>query len=128
MIHNDVQIGSSIHTPEGFEWVPLMDYAIKNNVSLSTLRRHIKANKVHFRIEGNKYFLLDHSLPELSVKPLTPPVNPFKSQNNDSDLLQKIRQLESQLRKTQEEVTDLKTLLALYEDRWGQSNVSNFDL
>lgn len=38
-------------------WLSLMEYAMQNDVSLSTLRRHIKAQKVRYRSENGRYFI-----------------------------------------------------------------------
>lgn len=40
-------------------WLPLTDYSLKYKVSISTLRRRIKSEKIQFRSEDGKYFLLD---------------------------------------------------------------------
>ncbi len=73
------------------EWVPLMEYATRMGLSLSTLRRHIKAKKVPFRIENGKYLLLCTS----------------------SD---RVQELERDLKRAREEIAELKTLIALYEE------------
>ena len=89
------------------EWFPLMEYAIKRGVSLSTLRRHIKSNKIRYRVEGGKYILFDDGgLPPPLVTLPTP----------DEGMNSKVRKLESDLRKAQEEIAELKTLIALYEE------------
>lgn len=36
-----------------------MDYAIKKSVSISTLRRYIKSNRIKYRTENGKYMLWD---------------------------------------------------------------------
>ncbi|MES3036821.1 MAG: hypothetical protein V4736_02855 [Bdellovibrionota bacterium] len=41
------------------EWLPLTDYATKYKVSVSTLRRRIKAEDIQFRFEDGKYLLID---------------------------------------------------------------------
>ena len=91
------------------EWLPLMEYAIKKGVSLSTLRRHIKANKVKYKIENGRYLLFDGDFfPKNS-----PPI-----QNRESLGLQsKLQKLERDLQKAQEEIAELKMLIALYEER-----------
>ena len=38
-------------------WISLMDYANDYGVSLSTLRRHIKAGKIEHKIENGRYLL-----------------------------------------------------------------------
>lgn len=94
------------------EWLPLMEYAIKKGVSLSTLRRHIKSNKVRYRVEGGKYLLFDDGglIPSL-------PSNPVAHVVPDEVLLSKVRKLEIDLRIAQEEIAELKTLIALYEEK-----------
>ncbi|MES2856027.1 MAG: hypothetical protein V4692_09190 [Bdellovibrionota bacterium] len=42
-------------------WLLLTDYASKYRISVSTLRRRIKAHQVQFRFEGGKYLLLDEA-------------------------------------------------------------------
>jgi hypothetical protein len=41
-------------------WLPLADYSIKKNISISTLRRRIKSGDIKFRFDEGKYFLLDN--------------------------------------------------------------------
>ena len=40
-------------------WIPLTDYSSKHRVSVSTLRRRIKADDIKFRFHDGKYFLID---------------------------------------------------------------------
>ena len=42
-------------------WLPLAEYSIKKNVSISTLRRRIKSGEVKFRFDDGKYFLFDEN-------------------------------------------------------------------
>ena len=83
------------------QWVPLVDFAVKRGVSLSTLRRYIKQGKVVFRVENGRYLLRDDgSFPRAKVHPLQV----------------QVVKLESDLQKAQEEIAELKTLIAFYED------------
>ena len=41
------------------EWLSLAEYSIKHKVSISTLRRRIKAEDIQYRLEDGKYFILD---------------------------------------------------------------------
>ncbi len=41
------------------EWLSLMEYSNKYNLSLSTIRRRIKNSQLEFRLSGGKYFILD---------------------------------------------------------------------
>jgi hypothetical protein len=40
-------------------WIPLTDYSSKHRVSVSTLRRRIKAEDIKYRFQDGKYYLLD---------------------------------------------------------------------
>ncbi len=40
-------------------WLPLAEYSMKHQVSISTLRRKIKAEDIHFRFDDGKYLILD---------------------------------------------------------------------
>lgn len=44
-------------------WLTLMEYSNRHRVSISTLRRRIKANEMTFQFADGKYFLLEDSLP-----------------------------------------------------------------
>jgi predicted site-specific integrase-resolvase len=113
------------------QWIPLMDYSMKTGVSLSTLRRHIKAGKIEFRRHEGRYLLKDESPGQASVRSASPssfsttrPETIFSRVSSDSrpsvadsrnvDDLNAIR---LQLRHAQEEIAELKTLLACYEER-----------
>lgn len=40
-------------------WVPLLEYAVKKGISISTLRRRIRANKIKYQLQEGKYFIFD---------------------------------------------------------------------
>ncbi|OGQ18443.1 MAG: hypothetical protein A3B70_01170 [Deltaproteobacteria bacterium RIFCSPHIGHO2_02_FULL_40_11] len=40
-------------------WLPLLEYAVCKGMSVSTLRRRIKANKIQYELREGKYFLWD---------------------------------------------------------------------
>lgn len=42
-------------------WLPLAEYSMKHHVSISTLRRRIKADDINFRFDDGKYFILDEA-------------------------------------------------------------------
>ncbi len=44
-------------------WLPLADYSMKYKISVSTLRRRIKAEDIQFRFDDGKYLLLDEAAP-----------------------------------------------------------------
>lgn len=90
-----------------------MDYAMKNGVSLSTLRRYIKAGKIQFKSENGKYLIL--SSQPASHDWLNP--SEFDSDNLDG----RVSNLEVELKKAQEEISELKMLVAIYEERLFQN-------
>jgi len=40
-------------------WLPITEYAVKNRVSVSTIRRRIKNQELKHKLESGKYFILD---------------------------------------------------------------------
>lgn len=48
------------------KWMLLTDYSNKYKISISTLRRRIKAKQIRFRLDGGKYYLLDSHYPDRS--------------------------------------------------------------
>lgn len=43
-------------------WLPLTDYSTKYKISVSTLRRRIKADDIRYRFEDGKYFIMDEPM------------------------------------------------------------------
>ncbi len=39
-------------------WLPLTEYSVKSGVSLSTIRRKIKSNRIQYRLEKGRYLIL----------------------------------------------------------------------
>jgi ABC-type uncharacterized transport system permease subunit len=48
-------------------WLPLTEYSNKHRVSISTLRRRIKAEDIRFRFEDGKYLILDEAPKKTAV-------------------------------------------------------------
>lgn len=123
------------------EWIPLMDYAGRTGISLSTLRRYIKSNRIPHRTEDGRYLLLFQENPDgdgkagepssrqRTVAPLTdgtrkraPVTGPATEVSNSGEMQSKIRKLALELRKAHEEIAELKTLIAFYEESLGAGN------
>ncbi len=90
-------------------WLSIMDYAVKNDVSLSTIRRYIKTNKIHYRMEHGKYFLQDEAPPEGIF------ANGLGS--SASRLEGRVEVLERRLNEAVEQISELKMLVAIYEEK-----------
>lgn len=88
-----------------------MEFAVKKGVSLSTLRRHIKANKIPYRVENGRYLLLDNE----GFEEQTPVVS--HDDGRSPHLQSRLQQMENQLKQAQEEIAELKMLIALYEEK-----------
>jgi len=117
-------------------WLPLNEYSNKYRVSLSTLRRRIRANEIEFRFDDGKYWLSD--------SPIAKPPHGIVSRaeysenqtgddlmapqpegllNSAQNLLQELKNAyvkvlhdkEEQITQLKEEVIDLKTLVKILE-------------
>lgn len=86
-------------------WVPLLQFAVKKGMSISTLRRHIKAGKVQFQLEAGRYLIFD---PEAVVA---------SKSSSEPKVVHDKNRLEEDLQKAHEEIAELKTLIALYEEQ-----------
>jgi hypothetical protein len=90
-----------------------MEYANRRRVSLSTLRRQIKADKIQYRLEHGKYLVFD----EASLDPLEV-IQSIKKSGDHSGLLEaKLQALESAIRLKDEQLSELQMLVSLYEDQ-----------
>ena len=118
-------------------YLPLNEYSSKFRISLSTLRRRIRADEIEYRFEGGKYWLAErpptkygHIMGQQKVEPtaVIQPA-PATAQSADSllDSAQKMMQelksayvsvlheKENQITELKEEVSDLKTLVTILE-------------
>lgn len=94
------------------EWVPLLDYSVQTGVSLSTLRRYIKAGRIEFRLEDGRYLLPVHGMVNNQGGGKdTSPVDGHSKEGRAE-----IARLEMELRKAREENAELRMLVALYEE------------
>jgi predicted site-specific integrase-resolvase len=102
---------------ENGTWIPLMDYAMKNGVSLSTLRRYIKAGKIAYKSEHGKYFIFS-----TTEAPRTAEAEWMRASTDAKPALEpRVEKLEVELKRAQEEISELKMLVAIYEERLFQN-------
>jgi cell division protein FtsB len=80
-------------------WLSILDYANIKRISISTIRRSIKAGHVKYKEENGKYFLWTNR-------------NVDKAQHTS---MFEFEALKAENKKLIEEITDLKTLLSAYE-------------
>ena len=101
-------------------WIPLMDYAMKNGVSLSTLRRHIKSGKIPYKSEHGKYFIMSNTAaPKTAAAEWMAASSDAAPASNPVE--HRIEKLEVELKRAQEEISELKMLVAIYEERLFQN-------
>jgi hypothetical protein len=102
------------------KWVPLVEFSVQKGISLSTLRRYIKSNKIPWKLLEGRYLVMDDgtfSAPRSQEvrSPQTPVAeSPTKDQEG------RVRELQTALNAAHEEIAELKTLLAFYEEKWAQ--------
>lgn len=100
-----------------------MEFAIKKGVSLSTLRRYIKADKIQYRVEAGRYLILDTDFDEAprsaanaaaARQASTAEANPHFSKEVRK-LENKVSVLTAELQRAHKEIAELQTLIAFYE-------------
>lgn len=64
------------------QWLPLMDYSTKYRVSVSTLRRRIKAEDIQFKLKDGKYFIVDEPI-QSNLKEHRPSLNSANLSNSN---------------------------------------------
>lgn len=104
---------------ENEHWVPLVEFSVKKGISLSTLRRYIKSNKIPWKLIEGRYLVMDDGT-------IFAPRNHDPSQNvivkktpEFSDIENKVKHLEQKLGEAHLEIAELKTLIAYYEEALG---------
>ncbi len=88
-------------------WLSINDYSRYKNVSISTIRRHIKNNIVKHKEENGKYFIYVPSTEKLKLR-------------EEEELLKlklEAELLRTQIRQLREENNELKMLVELYENQ-----------
>ncbi|NDD92998.1 hypothetical protein EBZ37_13065 [bacterium] len=97
-------------------WIPLVEFSVKKGISLSTLRRYIKSNKIPWKLLEGRYLVLDDGT-------FTAPRNHdprLNIPNSSEDMEARVKNIEQALNAAHEEIAELKTLVAFYEEKWAQ--------
>ncbi len=98
------------------EWLSILDYASRFDISLSTLRRHIKSGKIQYRSERGKYYLLVGSLSKKGA-PLPSATKDSNDSSQIQSLMERISDLENKLMSADEQIAELKMLVSIYESQ-----------
>jgi hypothetical protein len=102
------------------KWVPLVEFSVQKGISLSTLRRYIKSNKIPWKLLEGRYLVMDDGTftapRNQEIRSPTAPAAEAPVSDPDS----RYRELQSSLHAAHEEIAELKTLLAFYEEKWSQ--------
>ena len=91
-------------------WVPLVEFSVKKGISLSTLRRYIKANNIPWKLLEGRYLVMDDGT-------FTAPRDHFPDPS-PRDTATHLKKMERELMAANEEIAELKTLVAFYEETW----------
>lgn len=86
-------------------WLSINDYSRYKNVSISTIRRHIKNNILKHKEENGKYFIYVPSTEKLRLR-------------EEEEILKvrlELELLRSKIRQLREENNELKMLVDIYE-------------
>ncbi len=99
-----------------------MEYAQRTGISLSTLRRYIKAQKIPFKTDAGKYYVRweGATANQTRVQEIQVPAHVAQAISDLGNLQSSVRVLQTQLQKAHEEIAELKTLIALYEEKLPQ--------
>lgn len=102
-----------MHTTEGV-WLSITDYSAYKKVSISTIRRHIKANVLKVKEENGKYLIY------------VPSTERIKLREEEETLRIKLENelLKRENRKLREDVNGLKMLVDLYESKFNEPVLS----
>lgn len=100
------------------KWIPIVDYAVLKGISTSTLRRYIKAKKLPFKIENGRYLIPANSNPQIDER--TRPALRNWDGVGDINTESRLSQLERNLAQAQEQIDELKMLVAIYEEKIGK--------
>ena len=112
-------------------WLPLIEYSLKSGVSTSTVRRRIKTKKIKYKLHEGKYYIFcdsdeiaEFETSTVSSKTLTETLQLTKkalesllqagagaTQSRD----EVVEEQAKKIRLLEEEVQDLKTLVAILE-------------
>ncbi len=92
-------------------WLSLTEYSLKHHVSISTLRRKIKADDIQYKLNDGKYYLFDESQQH---RPSQSSETSSEASNNSNSIIQKSSIIKTEVSKPEGEsvITAANRLLA----------------
>jgi hypothetical protein len=113
-------------------WIDLHEFSNKYGVSLSTLRRRIRARSIKFKLERGRYWLPD-SEEVMSVAPLFSRGHELLNSNSKApqqnlraqlpaDSLARLNEIENENRRLKAQIAELKTLVDVLEAELAQKD------
>ena len=97
-------------------WLSILDYVRYKNISISTIRRYIKADRVKYKLENGKYFIY--------VPNFNPELLSHNTEKELMDLKFEVTQLERENRQLKEQVSELRMLVSAYENRQAPADIN----
>jgi hypothetical protein len=97
-------------------WLSILDYSHFKNVSISTIRRHIKANLVKWKNLDGKYLIWTAMSPD--------DLN-LRKEGESLGLKLELQRLEMENRRLKEDLDEARMLIGLYESNQSSSGELN---
>ncbi len=94
------------------KWLTITEYSNYKDLSVSTIRRYIKSNRVKYKMEDGKYYIFCPNFREDSFVVDV-------QEDSHIELEAKIKKLEQENRKLKIETHEMKMLIDLYEAQLG---------
>jgi len=99
-------------------WLPIFEYSKKTGKSISTIRRYIKSKRIVSQMIDGKFYIFED----------TDGKNNTQTDSPDNQIVKFEKQvvfLKKQLVAAQEEISELKMLVNLYEKQISQKNTTS---
>ena len=99
------------------KWVSIQEYSLNNSISISTIRRRIKAGRIKFKLVNGRYEIFDASVAAISGGASHSFSCPALK---DMEVIEnRIEELEKDNQRLKEENSELKMLLRVLEEKSG---------
>lgn len=110
---------------ENTGWLSLTEYALKNGVSISTLRRKIKSNSIVYKMEDGRYLIKSEAVAKAPTQPVftqnssdqRPAMSAPTSDLHWKALEARVAGLARKVDLMAEQVSELKMLVQIFEEK-----------